>query len=136
MLDFVLFDETLSRRFGDAVAALGLSCEIDDDDPMGGYVIRVLGEIDDDAAAALEAHYDELMAQQQDLIEDGGDGQAVMGIDVVLADGQPRSILLPAVFARRLHEHFEVDEIRELVTVIAEAAVHPESGPLCCRIAE
>jgi histone H3/H4 len=135
MLDFVLFDESLSRRFGASVAEMGLRCEIDDD-PMGGYVIRVLGEVDDEAADALEAHYEDLMTLQQDMVENADDdgGMTVMAVDVTLADGQERSIRLPAAFARRLHEHFDIDEIRELVTAIAQQALTPDTAPLCCRM--
>lgn len=135
MLDFVLFDESLSRRFGAAVAEMGLRWEIDDD-PMGGYVIRVLGAVDDDAADALEALYEEFMTLQQDMVENADDdgGLTVMAVDVTLADGQERSIRLPAAFARRLHEHFDIDEIRELVTAIAQQTLTPDSVPLCCRM--
>jgi hypothetical protein len=135
MLDYVLFDEILCRRFCEAAAARGLACEVEDD-PMDGYVIHVDGAIDDDAAAALETLYDELMTLQQAMVEnaDAEGGLTVMAIDVMLADGEARSIRLPADFARRLHEHFEVDEIRALVTAIAQQTLTPDIAPLCCRM--
>lgn len=133
MLDFVLFDETLCRRFCEQAATLGLACGIEDD-PMGGYLIRVPGEIGDDAAAALEAYYDELMAEQQDMVEEADEDLTVMAVDVTLDDGRMRSIRLPAAFARRLHEHFEIDEIRELVTAIARQTLTPDTERLCCRM--
>lgn len=133
MLDFVLFDEPLCRRFADHAASLGLRCEIEDD-PMGGYVIRVPGEIDDATAEALEAHYDALMEEQQGLVESADDGLTVMAVDVTLADGEERAIRLPAEFARRLHEHFDVDEIRALVTAIAQQTLTPDTTSLCRRM--
>lgn len=133
MLDFVLFDKTLCRRFCERAAALGLACEVADD-PMGGYVVRVPGEVGDEAAEALEAAYDALMDEQQDMVENADEDLTVMAIDVMLDDGQARSIRLPAAFARRLHEHFEVDEIRALVTAIAQQTLTPDTEKLCCRL--
>ncbi len=133
MLDYVLFDEALCRRFCNAAAERGLQCAVEDD-PMDGYVIHVTGEIDDAAAAALEALYDELMTLQQDLVDNDDDGLTVMAVDVTLAGGEERAIRLPAAFARRLHEHFDVDEIRALVTAIAQQTLTPDTTPLCCRM--
>lgn len=134
MAEYILFDETLRDRFADFIRARGLSCEIRPD-PIAGYVILVPDDLPEETEDALEEEYDALMLQQQEMVESdaGSADRTLMAVDVELADGRQLSIGLPAAYARRLHEHFEVDEIRELVAAIAEGVADPQSGPLCCR---
>lgn len=134
MSEYVLFDEALRDRFVQFVQAKNLNCEMRAD-AVAGYVIQVPDDLPEDIEDALEEEYDTLMEQQQDMVEsaEGSVDRTLMAVEAVLADGRQLSICLPAVYARRLYEHFSLDEIRDLVTTIAQEAVEPQSGSMCCR---
>lgn len=137
MPEYIVFDEDLRDRFVDFIRARNLACEVRPD-PIAGYAVRVPDDLAEDVEDELEEEYDALMGLQQDLVEqgDGSDDRSVMAVDVELADGRQLSISVPAVYARRLHENFAIDEIRDLVRTIAEGALDPQTGPLCCRITD
>ena len=72
------------------------------------------------------------MAEQVSLVEATGErGRTLMRIGASLADGSTRIVQLPAVHGRRLFEHFSVEEIQELVSVIVQSALNPVEGPIC-----
>lgn len=135
MPEYILFDETLRDRFIERVAAHGLTCDVEAD-RIAGYVITLPDDLPEDVEEALEEDYEALMNEQQDLVENAEEGsdRTVMAVEVALDDGRQVSVCLPAAYARRLHEHFEVDEIRALVAAIAQEVLHPRDGPLCCRM--
>lgn len=135
MSEYVLFDETLRDRFVQFVRAQNLSCEVRVD-AVAGYVVQVPDGLPEDIEDAIEENYDILMEQQQDMVEsaEGSVDRTLMAVEVELADGQSRHICLPALYARRLYEHFTIDEIRDLVTTIAQDAVDPQTGAICCRV--
>lgn len=137
MPEYILFDEDLRDRFVDFIGTHNLTCDVRPD-AIAGYVLRVQDDLPDDLEAILEEEYDALMEEQQDMVEsaDGSDDRTLMAVEIALADGRELSICLPAMYARRLYENFTIDELRDLVTTIAEEAIHPQSGPLCCRVAE
>lgn len=78
------------------------------------------------------------MEQQQEMVESAEESvdHTLMAVEIELADGQSRRICLPAQYARRLYEHFTIDEIRDLVTTIAQDAVDPQTGSMCCRVSD
>lgn len=137
MSEYVLFDEGLRDRFVAFIRTRDLNCEVRHD-AIAGYVVRVQDDLPENIEDALEEEYDTLMEMQQDMVEsaEGSDDRALMAVEIELTDGQQLSISLPAVYARRLYENFTIDEIRGLVTIIAQEAINPQTGPLCCRVAE
>ncbi len=65
--------------------------------------------------------------------EDAEDQHALMGVTATLADGQSLDLRIPAELGRRLCATFTTEEIHELVSCIAQGALDPVEGPLCCR---
>lgn len=132
--EYVIFDEALRDRLVRFLADLHIESVVYPD-RMAGFVVRIADDLPDETLAVIEAEYESLMTLQQDMVEAADeDERTVMAVAVELADGQQLSIRLPAVYARRLHLHFDIDEIRELVATIAQEAVDPQTGPLCCRM--
>jgi hypothetical protein len=135
MPEYILFDEALRDRFIARAAAHGLACVVRPD-RIAGYVIALPDELPEEVEAALEADYEVLMDEQQALVEnaeEGGD-RTLMAVDITLDDGRQISVCLPAAYARRLYENFEIDEIHALVTAIAREVLHPQDVPLCHRM--
>ena len=137
MSEYILFDEGLRDQFVRFVTCHGLKCDVRPD-RIAGYVIHVPDDLSEDTEDALEDEYEALMTLQQEMVESAEESieRTVMAVGVLLTDGRELSICLPAAYARRLHEHFTIDEIRDLVTTIAQGAVDPQAGPLCCRVSE
>jgi hypothetical protein len=132
MNEYILFDASLCDRFVKFAADLGLAPEIRPDQ-IEGFVVALPDDLPDDIEEAIEGEYEALMADQVSLMESAGDSSArmLMRVTATLADGSPRVVQLPAVYARRLFEHFSVEEIHELVSAIVQSALDPVEGPMC-----
>jgi hypothetical protein len=134
MSDYILFDVPLRDRFVQFITDQGLEYTMQPD-RIAGYVVTLPDDLAEEIAQAIEVEYEALMDEQQNLVEsaDASVEQTLMTITVSLTEGQPFAVHLPALYARRLHEHFTLDEIRELVTVIAKSAVNPTLKSACCQ---
>ena len=132
--EYIFFDAALRDRFLKAAADRGL-VGTTHEDPMDGHIVALPEDIDDAVADAVEADYEALMDEQQALVEgtEEGDTRDLMGVSVTLPDGRPCVVRLPAAIARRLFQHFDIDEIHELVAAIAAQGANPSVGPICRR---
>ena len=132
MGEYIFFDAALRDRFLKFVAARGLTGGVRPD-PMEGFVVALPDDLADDIEEAIEAEYEALMEEQQSLVESADEDGArdLMGVTVTLPDSRQRVVQLPALYARRLFEHFTVDEIHELVSAIAQSVANPVEGPIC-----
>lgn len=132
MSEYILFDASLRDRFLKFIAERGITGDIRPDS-MEGFVVTVPDDLADDTDAAIEDEYEALMDEQQRLVESADEDGArdMMGVTVTLPDSQPCVVRLPAVYARRLFDHFTVAEIHELVGAIAQSVANPVAGPLC-----
>lgn len=135
MNEYMLFDASLRDRFVKFAAGLGLTPEVRPDQ-IEGFVVTLPDDLLDHIEQALEDEYEALMAAQVSLIENAGDssGRFLMQVTATLADNSPRSVRLPAAYARRLFEHFTAEEIHELVSAIVESALNPVEGPMCRKV--
>lgn len=132
--EYAFFDEDLCLRFLDYAIGRGISgsCRRDE---MDAWVATLPDDMDDAVADEIETAYENFLVAQRERVEaaPGEDVRRVMGVSVVMPDGGSQVIRVPGVYALRLMEHFTLDEIRELVTAIANEAVSPHAGPLCKR---
>lgn len=134
MNEYIVFDPALRDRFLDFLAARGLPCTVHADS-IAGFVVRLSADLTDQLDDEIEAEYEALMAAQRELSEaESTAARSQMMVTVDLADGRPHKVLLPALYARRLYEHFTIDEIRDLVAAIAQSAIDPPVGAACDRI--
>jgi hypothetical protein len=103
-------------------------------DLLEGFLVILPDLLPDAIEEAIEEEYQRLMDEQQRLVEAADDeDHTLMGVDITLPDGSPCVVALPPEFARRLYDHFSGDELRMLVTEIAESVLDPQTGPICCR---
>lgn len=135
MNEYIFFDAGLMDSFVDFATKHGLRHAVRTD-AMGALVVELPDDLDDELDDAIEARYEALMDEQRELVESGEaetDARDLMGVTVTLADGEARVVRLPAAYARRLFDHFSVDEIQGLVAAIADSVLNPIDGPLCRR---
>lgn len=137
MNEYILFDPALCQRFMQFLAALGLAAKFRPD-PIEGFVVAVRDDLADAVEQAIEDEYQALMAEQVALVESDAESgaRALMRVAATLEDGSSRSVQLPAGYARRLFEHFSVEEIHELVSAIVQSAISPIEGPMCRKPSE
>jgi len=130
--EYIFFDEGLRDSFVRFVAERGVAGSLRADE-IDGFVVALPDDLDDDLEDAIEDEYEVLMAAQRDLVEagEGGEAKKLMGVSVVLPDGETRMVRLPGDYARRLLEQFTIDEIRDMVTAIARDVAVPLTGPIC-----
>jgi hypothetical protein len=132
MNEYILFDAALCQRFLEFLADRGLQAAFHPD-PIEGFVVTVADDLPVDLDLEIEDEYAALMAEQVSLTEAAGESGArtLMRVAATLADGSQRIVQLPAPHARRLFEHFSVEEIHELVSAIVQSAINPVEGPIC-----
>lgn len=132
MAEYIFFSEALCERFVKFAASYGIAGCVRPDE-IDGFVIALPDGLPEAADEAIEDEYDRLMDEQRAQIEaaDDGDARDLMGISIVLPDGQPCVVRLPADYARRLVAQFSIEEIRELVSHIATSVATPNTAPLC-----
>jgi len=135
MIEYILFDEGLRDRFLEIVAGQGIASEVRADQ-IEGFVVALPDDLADEVVDFLEDEYDALMEEQRSLIEsqDGDKARTLMGVKITLPDGQQRMVPLPAIYARRLYEHFTIEEIQQCVAGIAESVLKPDAGSLCRNV--
>jgi predicted house-cleaning noncanonical NTP pyrophosphatase (MazG superfamily) len=135
MIEYILFDESLRDRFLKIVAGQGIASEVRADQ-IEGFVVALSDDLADEVVDLLEDEYDALMVEQRCLVEslDGNKARTLMGVNITLPDGQQRMVPLPAIFARRLYEHFTIEEIQQCVSGIAESVLKPDAGSLCRNV--
>jgi hypothetical protein len=135
MIEYILFDESLRDRFLKIVAGQGIASEVRADQ-IEGFVVALSDDLADEVVDLLEDEYDALMVEQRCLVEslDGNKARTLMGVNITLPDGQRRMVPLPAIYARRLYEHFTIEEIQQCVSGIAESVLKPDAGSLCRNV--
>lgn len=130
--EYMFFDDALRDRFVAFATAHGVASTVRPDE-IAGFVVTLPDGLADDLQDAIEAEYDTIMEAQMLLAESDSDlvSHHATGITVTLADGSTRAVRIPPPIARRLFEHFTVDEIHEIASAIAQSIESPSDGPIC-----
>ncbi len=130
MMEYIFFDDALSKRFVAFAQDLGVACQEKPDDM--GITIAVPEGLDDTVADALEAQYDQLLEAQADLVDEAEPGHKhAAGIRITLADGSPCMIRIEPDMMARLMGCFSIEEIHALATGIARSVENPDDRPIC-----
>jgi len=131
MLEYIFFDEDVLNRFMAYARQLGLECSKSDD--VMGLVAAIPDDLPEEQAELLEQYYDQLQEEQCVLVEqtEGGLIKHAAGIRVTLSDGRPCMIRLEPEMANRLLGCFSIDEVQELVNIVARSIESPDDGPIC-----
>jgi len=130
--EYMFFDEALRDRFVAFASGHGVVSTVRPDE-IAGFVVTLPDGLADDLQDVLEDEYDSIMDEQMLLAESDSDlvSHHATGVTVTLADGTTRTVRIPPPIARRLFEHFTVDEIHEIASAIAQSVENPIDGPLC-----
>lgn len=132
MIDYIFFDEGLRTRFVEFVRQRGVAYT-EEPDPLGSGVVSIPEDLDEDLYEAIDRYYEELSQMQAELLEETEDRleKNVAGVRVALSDGRPCMVRLDPDLVSRLLTVLSLDELHELVTVIARCGENPDDRPLC-----
>ena len=135
MFEYVFFNEALKGRFVvmlDEEAVAWTSKTSDE-----GFSIFVSEDIDDHIEERLEAVYDELMDEQRRIVVgdemDNDEGIHRVGVQFSDGDGVVGQIHLDPELVNRLLREISIEELQELVQVVAAQVMDGGAGALCRR---
>jgi hypothetical protein len=129
-MEYIFFNDSISRRFAEFVQVLGIPCQ-EKGDAMG-LIVAVPEDLDDSLSNRLETYYAMLMDDQADLVEaDEPKLKHVAGINITLADGRPCTIRIEPEMMGKLMGCLSIDEIHQFATTIAHSVENPDNRPLC-----
>ncbi|MBZ0092918.1 MAG: hypothetical protein K8F27_11960 [Sulfuricellaceae bacterium] len=131
MLEYIFFDEELCERFARYAGGLGVACQSRAD--ALGMVVAVAEDLAEDLDEKLEQFYEQLQQEQSAIADSSAGGLKVhaAGIRATLPGGRSCMIKLEADMANRLLSCFTLDEVQELVSIIARSVENPDEKPIC-----
>lgn len=134
MIEYIFFEATLRDKFVAYAEQRGVPCSSTDDNM--GLVVAVPEDLDEALADELEAYYDTLEDEQEELSREDGDLKRLAGFRFNLPDGQSRMLPLQTDMANRLMANFTLEEIQGLFDAVAYCTLNPNDEHLCHILAE
>ena len=131
-IEYLFLNEALRDRFVQFTLTKGIASQVRTD-AMDGFVAELPDDLDEVVSDAIDTEY-ELLMKEEDVLAESEEGwitTEAMGVPVTLADGRPCVIRIHGPIIRRLSEHFTPEEIRSLVSAIAQSVENPIDGPIC-----
>ena len=129
MFEYIFFDATLRDKFVNRAKLRGIACSITEDHL--GLVVAIPEDIAEEAADEMEAYYETLESEQENLSKNTGELNRLAGFRFNLPDGTSRMLPLQPDMANRLMEHFTLAELQELFEAVASCTLHPNDEHLC-----
>lgn len=130
MLEYVFFDEGIRAKFVEFLRERGVEVECGDED---GCIAAVPEDLDDELADEIDACYEMLLQETAELMEQGEDAMEknVAGVTFQLSDGTPCTVRLDPDLVARILNCISMEELRDMVQLIASGVENPDNRPLC-----
>lgn len=129
MIEYIFFDATLRDKFVTYAEQRDVICTITDD-PMG-MVVEIPEDIADDLSDEIEAFYETLEKEQEEISKGDGGLNRLAGFRFNLPDGESRMLPVYPDIANRLMAHFTLEEIQQLLDDVAHCTLYPNNDHLC-----
>ncbi len=129
MIEYIFFEASLRDKFVAYAEQRGVPCTATDDNM--GLVVAIPEDLAEELADELEAYYDTLEDEQEDLSKEDGDLKRMAGFRFNLPDGQSRMLPLQTDMANRLMANFTLAEIQGLFDAVAYCTLNPNDEHLC-----
>jgi hypothetical protein len=133
MLEYILFDEQSLNRFLAWLEQHAIPCEQHRDDM--GLLVAIPEDLDDETTAAVEACYEQLLADSEELLTEAGHGpeKHAAALTIRLGDGRTVHAGVPPVLLNRVLSAISVQELNQLVEAIVDSIENPDDRPFCQR---
>jgi len=133
MLEYILFDQQSLDRFLAWLAQHAIPCEQRRDEM--GLLVAIPDDLDDETTAAVEACYEKLLADSEDLLAEAGLGpeKHAAALTIRLGDGRTVHAGVPPALLNRVLSAISVQELNQLVEAIVDSIENPDDRPFCQR---
>jgi len=133
MLEYIFFDDEPRKQFLQYLALLDIP-HVEQDDTMG-MIVAVPEDMGEDIEDEIEAHYDKLMEDaEQLLIEDGEAAEKdVAAITITLDDGNTVYASVSPKILNSILSVITTQELNDLVNSIVSSVQNPDDRPFCSR---
>jgi hypothetical protein len=132
MIEYIFFEAALRDKFVAFTEQRGVPCTASDDSM--GLLVAIPEDISEEMSDEIEAYYESLEDEQEELSKAEGDLNRLAGFNFTLPDGQQRMLPLPSEMANRLLANFSMEEIQGLLNATAERTLNPNSDDRLCKI--
>jgi hypothetical protein len=132
MIEYIFFEAALRDKFVAFTEHRGVPCTASDDSM--GLLVAIPEDISEEMSDEIEAYYESLEDEQEELSKAEGDLNRLAGFNFTLPDGQQRMLPLPSEMANRLLANFSMEEIQGLLNAVAERTLNPNSDDRLCKI--
>ncbi|HEY0635781.1 MAG TPA: hypothetical protein VGE00_10395 [Gammaproteobacteria bacterium] len=130
MLEYVFFDEGIRNKFVTFLRERGVEVECGDEE---GCIAAIPEDLDDELGDEIDACYEQLLQETAELLEQGEHAMEknVAGVTFQLADGTPCTVRLDPDLVARILNCVTMEELRDMVQLIAAGVENPDNRPLC-----
>jgi hypothetical protein len=132
MIEYIFFNAALRDKFVAFAEQRGVPCTASDDSM--GLLVAIPEDISEEMSDEIEAYYESLEDEQEELSKAEGDLNRLAGFNFSLPDGQQRMLPMPSEMANRLLANFSMEEIQGLLNATAERTLNPNSDDRLCKI--
>lgn len=129
MFEYIFFESALRDKFISHAEQRGVPCTCSEDHL--GLVVEIPEDLPDAVADEMEAYYEMLEDEQQDLSKNEGELQRLAGFRFNLPNGEARMLPLSPEMANRLMKNFTLGEIQALFESMANCTLQPNEEHLC-----
>ena len=133
MLDYIFFHERLLDKYLCFLKERNIVHSQRRDEM--GLVVSIPEDLDDEIEEAADAYYEELLASQEELMEEEGDplDKNFAALTVNLSDGRVVYAPVRPALLNQLLTIISAQELGEVVDAIVSAVENPDVRPICKR---
>jgi len=133
MLEYIFFHDEPRKQFIQCLVKQDIPYE-EQNDSMG-MVVAVSEDLGEDIEEVIEAHYDELMENAEELLVSGGETaeKDVAAITITLDDGKTIYASVSPNVINRVLAVISTQELNDLVNSIVSSVLDPDERPICTR---
>ena len=133
MLEYIFFHDEPRKQFIQYLAQQDIAY-VEQNDSMG-MVVAVPEDMGEEIEDAIETHYDKLMENAEELLNEGGEAaeKDVAAITITLDDGKTIYASVSPDVINRVLGVITTQELNDLVNSIVTSVLNPDDRPLCRR---
>ena len=133
MLEYIFFHDEPRKQFIQYLVKQDIPYE-EQNDSMG-MVVAVSEELGEDIEEVIEARYDELMENAEELLVSDGEAaeKDVAAITITLDDGKTIYASVSPNVINRVLAVISTQELNDLVNSIVSSVLAPDERPICTR---
>lgn len=134
MIEYLFFNEEVSKHFTDILKEKGLEWEQGSEAVQDAITIKISEDsINDELWDELDDRYDELSEKDQYLLEQEAltDDASAAGIYLQLANGQQTIAKVNPAIMNRILDVLTIDEFNEFLEVIVSSVEEPDDTAIC-----